>query len=166
MAKLAQSQEGGFCKGHPLAAPERPQSYSVDSDYPNARPVGVCSFVWVLTSGSILKLLLEVPWGVVNPASVLEKKRSLKMKLLLFCAKGLPHYSLCPPSKLQKIPAELGPSAPTSLKKFTGICCTSSGPVSVSCLENPRDRGAWWAALYGVSQGRTLLKRLSSSSLQ
>ena len=32
-----------------------------------------------------------------------------------------------------------------------------------SCLENPRDRGAWWAAVYGVSQSRTRLKRLSSS---
>ena len=33
-----------------------------------------------------------------------------------------------------------------------------------SSLENPRDRGAWWAALYGVAQSRTRLKRLSSSS--
>ena len=35
---------------------------------------------------------------------------------------------------------------------------------SSSCLENPRDRGAWWAAIYGVAQSRTRLKRLSSSS--
>ena len=33
-----------------------------------------------------------------------------------------------------------------------------------SCLENPRDRGAWWAAIYGVAQSRTRLKQLSSSS--
>ena len=33
-----------------------------------------------------------------------------------------------------------------------------------SCLENPRDGGAWWAAVYGVTQSRTRLKRLSSSS--
>ena len=33
-----------------------------------------------------------------------------------------------------------------------------------SCMENPRDGGAWWAAIYGVAQNRTLLKRLSSSS--
>ena len=32
------------------------------------------------------------------------------------------------------------------------------------CLENPRDSGAWWAAVYGVAQSRTRLKRLSSSS--
>ena len=33
-----------------------------------------------------------------------------------------------------------------------------------SCLENPRDRGSWWAAVYGVAQSRTRLKWLSSSS--
>ena len=33
-----------------------------------------------------------------------------------------------------------------------------------SCLENPMDGGAWWAAIYGVAQSRTRLKRLSSSS--
>ena len=33
-----------------------------------------------------------------------------------------------------------------------------------SCLENPRDGGAWWAAIYGVTQSRTRLKQLSSSS--
>ena len=32
------------------------------------------------------------------------------------------------------------------------------------CLENPRDGGAWWAAVYGVAQSQTQLKRLSSSS--
>ena len=36
--------------------------------------------------------------------------------------------------------------------------------LQCSCLENPRDRGAWWAALYGVAQSCTRLKRLSSSS--
>ena len=37
-------------------------------------------------------------------------------------------------------------------------------PLQCSCLENPMDRGAWWAAVYGVAQSRTRLKRLSSSS--
>ena len=37
-------------------------------------------------------------------------------------------------------------------------------PLQYSCLENPTDRGAWWAAIYGVTQSRTRLKRLSSSS--
>ena len=34
--------------------------------------------------------------------------------------------------------------------------------VNISCLENPRDGGAWRAAVYGVAQSRTRLKRLSS----
>ena len=37
-------------------------------------------------------------------------------------------------------------------------------PLQCSCLENPRDRGAWWVAIYGVEQSRTQLKRFSSSS--
>ena len=37
-------------------------------------------------------------------------------------------------------------------------------PLQYSCLENHRDGGAWWAAVYGVAQSRTRLKRLSSSS--
>ena len=40
----------------------------------------------------------------------------------------------------------------------------SGNPLQCSCLENPRDRGAWWAAVSGVAQSRTRLKQLSSSS--
>ena len=40
----------------------------------------------------------------------------------------------------------------------------NSNPLQCSCLENPRDGGAWWAAVYGVAQSRTRLKQLSSSS--
>jgi len=39
----------------------------------------------------------------------------------------------------------------------------NGNPLQCSCLENPRDGGAWWAAVYGVSQSQTRLKRLSSS---
>ena len=47
------------------------------------------------------------------------------------------------------------------------LSCVGEGngnPLQCSCLENPRDGGAWWAAIYGVAQSRTQLKRLSSSS--
>ena len=47
------------------------------------------------------------------------------------------------------------------------LSCIGEGhgnPLQCSCLENPRDGGAWWAALYGVAQSQTQLKRLSSSS--
>ena len=40
----------------------------------------------------------------------------------------------------------------------------NGNPLQCSCLENPRDGGAWWAALYGVAQSRTRLKWLSSNS--
>ena len=40
----------------------------------------------------------------------------------------------------------------------------NGNPLQCSCLENPRDGGAWWAAVYGVAKSRTRLKRLSSSS--
>ena len=46
------------------------------------------------------------------------------------------------------------------------LSCIGAGngnPLQCSCLEKPRDRGAWWAAVYGVTQSRTRLKRLSSS---
>ena len=47
------------------------------------------------------------------------------------------------------------------------LSCIGEGngnPLQCSCQENPRDRGAWWAAVSGVAQSRTRLKRLSSSS--
>ena len=53
----------------------------------------------------------------------------------------------------------------TSLSLFTScIGEGNSNPLRCSCLENPRDGKAWWAAIYGVAQSQTQLKRLSSSS--
>ena len=61
----------------------------------------------------------------------------------------------------------------TRLSDFTftffhfSLSCIGEGngnPLQCSCLENPRDGGAWWAAIYGVAQSWTRLKRLSSSS--
>ena len=49
------------------------------------------------------------------------------------------------------------------------LSCIGEGngnPLQCSCLENPRDRGAWWAAIYGVAQSQTQLKQLSSSRIQ
>ena len=47
------------------------------------------------------------------------------------------------------------------------LSCIGEGngnPLQCSCLENPRDGRAWWAAIYGVAQSRTRLTQLSSSS--
>ena len=48
------------------------------------------------------------------------------------------------------------------------LSCIGEGngnPLQCSCLENPRDGESWWAAVYGVAQSRTRLKRLSSSKV-
>ena len=53
-------------------------------------------------------------------------------------------------------------------RKTVQMCVWKSwngNPLQYSCLENPRDGGAWWAAVYGVAQSQTRLKRLSSSSI-
>jgi len=40
----------------------------------------------------------------------------------------------------------------------------NDNPLQCSCLQNPGDSGAWWAAIYGVAQGQTRLKQFSSTS--
>ena len=53
------------------------------------------------------------------------------------------------------------------LPSHFSLSCIGEGngnPLQCSCLENPRDGGAWWAAISGVAQSWTQLKRLSSSS--
>ena len=51
--------------------------------------------------------------------------------------------------------------------RFSPSCIgeRNGNPLQCSCLENPKDGGTWWAAIYGVAQSRTRLKRLSSSSI-
>ena len=52
------------------------------------------------------------------------------------------------------------------LRFHFSLSCIGEGngnPFHCTCLENPREGGAWWAAVYGVAQSRTWLKGLSSS---
>ena len=94
-----------------------------------------------------------------------------------------PQVYMCPPSR-----TPLPPPSPSHLSRlsqctdfecpvsciklglviyFFSLSCIGEGngnPLQCSCLENPRDGGAWWAAVYGVAQSWTRLKRLSSSS--
>ena len=62
-----------------------------------------------------------------------------------------------------------GESDTTERLRFDfSLSCTGEGngnPLQYSCLENPRDGGAWWAAVSGVAQSQTRLKQLSSSIL-
>ena len=70
------------------------------------------------------------------------------------------------PGRLQSMGSlRVGHDWATSLSLFTSCIGEGNGnPLQCSCLENPRDGRAWWAAIYGVTQSRTRLKWLSSSS--
>ena len=70
------------------------------------------------------------------------------------------------PGRLQSM-GSLRVSTTERLHFHFSLSCIGEGngnPLQYSCLENPKDRGAWWAAIYGVVQSQTWLKRLSSSS--
>ena len=70
------------------------------------------------------------------------------------------------PGRLQSM-GSLRSDTTEQLHFHFSLSCTGEGngnPLQCSCLENPRDWGAWWAAVYGVEQSRTRLKQLSSSS--
>ena len=70
------------------------------------------------------------------------------------------------PGGLQSMgPLRVGPTE--RLHFHFSPSCIGEGngnPLQCSCLENPRDGGAWWAAVYGAAQSWTRLKQLSSSS--
>ena len=71
------------------------------------------------------------------------------------------------PGRLQSM-RSLESDTTERLRFHFSLSCIGEGngnPLQCSSLENPRDRGAWWAAVYGVAQSRTLLKQLSSSVL-
>ena len=71
------------------------------------------------------------------------------------------------PGRLQSM-GSLESDATERLHFHFSLSCIGEGngnPLQCSCLENPRDGGAWQAAVYGVTQSRTRLKQLSSSSI-
>ena len=106
-----------------------------------------------------------------------KKKKNSLFTSLFVAAQGL-QWQSTPVSLAWKIPwteesgrlqsmgsLRVGHDGATSLSLFSFIFGEGNGnPLQCSCLENPRDGGAWWAAVYGVAQSRTQLKRLSSSS--
>ena len=85
-----------------------------------------------------------------------------------------PHYStfawkipwMEEPGRLQSM-GSLELDTTERLHFHFSLSCIGEGngnPLQCSCLENPRDGETWWAAVYGVTQSRTRLKRFSSSS--
>ena len=88
------------------------------------------------------------------------KKQKLHYVELVFgICQGFPHSSVGKESICNSGDPGLIPGLERSAGEEIGY------PLQYSCLENPRDGGAWWAAIYGIAQSRTRLKRLSSSSL-
>ena len=70
------------------------------------------------------------------------------------------------PGRLQSM-GSLESDTTEQLHFHFSLSCIGEGngnPLQCSCLENPRDGEAWWAAVSGVAQSPTQLKRLSSSS--
>ena len=70
------------------------------------------------------------------------------------------------PGRLQSV-GSLESDTTERLHFHFSLSCIGEGngnPLQCSCLENPRDREAWWAAIYGVAQSWTRMKQLSSSS--
>ena len=60
---------------------------------------------------------------------------------------------------VQGVHKELDMTKQYTLSLFTFLLGEGNGnPLQCSCLENPRDSGAWWVAVYGVAQSRTRLK--------
>ena len=70
------------------------------------------------------------------------------------------------PHGLQSM-GSLGVGTTERLHFHFSLSCIGEGngkPLQCSCLENPRDGGAWWAAVFGVAQSQTQLKRLAAAA--
>ena len=123
-----------------------------------------------------LPAILGIPWlfRCINPVSA-----SILTWLLCLCIMSSPHVRHPTPVRLPGKShgwKSLVGCSPWGRKEsdtterlhfhFSLICIGegNDNPLQYSCLENPKDRGAGWAAVYGVTQSRTPQKQLSSSS--
>ena len=112
--------------------------------YPSARKTHISSdFPWLLSC-----LFQCSKW---HPTPVLLPGKSHGWRSLVCCSPWARHES----------------DTTERLHFHFSLSCIGEGNgnlLQCSCLENPRDGGAWWAAGYGVAQSQTRLKQLSSSS--
>ena len=102
----------------------------------------------------LLMALLQIKPSCLETWDAVLQSRQTALGCDLSCTKGC--LSPCSMRVLQKRKDLRSPRKPDGEG--------NGNPLQCSCLENPRDRGAWWAAVYGVAQSRARLKRLSSSS--
>ena len=109
----------------------------------------LCLRCWQASSLPLMSI--RKPQGEWHPTPVLLPGKSLGRKSLVGCS----------PWGCEEL------DTTERLHFHFSLSCIGEGngsPLQCSFLENPRDRGAWWAAIYGVARSRTRLKRLSSSS--
>ena len=108
----------------------------------------MCSFLWL----SNIPLVYSIGRRQGHPTPVLLPGKSHRWRSLVGCN---------PWGRTESYMTE-------RLHFHFSLSCIGEGngnPLQCSCLENPRDKGAWWAAVYGVAQSRIRLKRLSSSNI-
>ena len=80
---------------------------------------------------------------------IMEKAREFQKNLYFCFTDYAKAFDCVNHNKLWKILKEMG---------IPDLICLLSNPLQCSCLENPRDGRAWWAAVYGVAQSRIRLK--------
>lgn len=116
----------------PVAPVGPPRAVFCGESLPHAGRVGVpctvCSFTWQLTSRRIHQVPIQSNLRGVKPCPVLERKKGLQTKLLLFCRKGSPITPSAPPQKATEKPCTVGAQYP--MEELTSICYTYFGPTS------------------------------------
>ena len=106
-------------------------------------------------------MLLKWFRNTVPEKAMAPHSSTLAWKVLQYSSHGWRSLVGCSPWGLEEL------DTTERLHFHFSLSCIGEGngnPLQCSCLENPRDGGAWRAAVYGVTQSRTRLKRLSSSS--
>ena len=145
---------------HPRNLPQLPSvTHSPQVIYP-IRLIYICVYVYFCTSFSALLLFQQqsyYSWSILfnrrrqwHPTPILLPGKSHGRRSLVGCS---------PWGRYESDTTE-------RLHFHFSLSCIGEGngnPLQSSCLENPRDGGAWWAAVYGVTQSWTRLKWLSSS---
>ena len=118
-----------------------------------------CFLLWTIL---ITEILLVLKLSVLTANMGI---RATSISCMMYSGQTLSPVSL---GVAQSHVAPSGIRVSLELYLHFSLSCIGEGngnPFQCSCLENLRDRGAWWAAVYGVAQSRTWLKQLSSSRI-
>ena len=121
----------------------------------------------------ILKLLISIaklPYKkivpIYTPRSSLQICTDVCLSHLSGCVGCVPSWGCVGGTMVKSLPADAGDSRDTDTGSIPGSGRSPGGghgnPLQYSCLENPMDRGAWWATVHNVLKSQTLLKLLST----